>query len=269
MNVILVHLAGSAHPERRRPGAAATSSEAPVRLELGAPLSAGGSHADGLHLPGCPPAAVRLLPCAAGVVVEAVAAGVRAAGHPLHPGGRRLLRAGERAELHGATLEVAGAAPREETRAAAAELLRAAAAGEAPPAGLHLVVLSGPAAGTRHPLDADQTIGRGRRATIVLPDPAASRVHARVRVGPDGARVEDLRSKNGVRVNGVRIDPRPFPVRPGDELAVGDTALALADGVPDLPADAAAPRPRRSSRGPHVVAALLAVSAAALALAAW
>lgn len=270
MNVILVHLPGSVHPERGRPGGAASAKGAPVRLELGAPLSAGGSHADGLHLPGCPPAAVRLLPCAAGVVVEAVAAGIRAAGHPLHPGGRRLLRGGERAELHGATLEVAGAAPREETRMAAAELLRAAAAGEAPPAGLHLVVLSGPAAGTRHPLDADQTIGRGRRATIVLPDPAASRVHARVRVGPDGARVEDLRSKNGVRVNGVRIEPRPFPVRPGDELVVGDTALAVADGVPDRSPDAPEPGARRSSRAPHVVAAgLLALSAAALALAAW
>jgi hypothetical protein len=254
---LLVHLPGSA----------------PVRREVAAPVVAGGSHADGLHLPGCPAAALRLLPCAAGVVVEAGATGVRAAGHALHPGARRLLRPGERAELHGAALELTAPPPAEETRAAAAALLRDAAAGDAPPAGLHLVVLSGPAAGARHALGAEQTLGRGRSAGIVLPDPTASRVHARLTLGPAGAQVMDLGSKNGVRVNGVRIDRRPCSLRPGDELVVGETALALAptDGTPepDAPPAGSVPTPARRRLSARVAAAaLLALSAAALALAA-
>jgi len=244
----------------------------PARCELAAPRVAGGSHADALHLPGCPPAALRLLPCAAGVVIEVKAAGVRAAGHALRPGARRLLRPGDRVELHGAALELVAPIPAEETRAAAAALLQEAAAGDAPPAGLHLVVLSGPAAGARHALGAEQTLGRGRAATIVLPDPTASRVHARITLTPDGARVADLGSKNGVRVNGVRIDRRPSPIRPGDELVVGETALTLADGALEEGAPpagiAGAPASGRRFPARLVAAALLAVCAAALALAA-
>lgn len=238
---------------------------APARRDLAAPAVAGGSQADDLHLPGWPAAALRLVPCAAGVVVEVAAAGVHAAGHPVHPGARRLLRPGEAVTLQGATLEVAPAPPLEETRAAVAALLRDAAAGALPPAGLHLVVLTGPAAGSRHALGPDQTLGRGRAATIVLPDPTASRVHARLTLSRAGAAIVDLSSRNGVRVNGVRIDGRAFPVRAGDEVGLGETLLALAEASPAPRAPGGA-RPR--SRRAPLVAALLALSAAALALAA-
>lgn len=236
----------------------------PARRDLRGPLAAGGSRTDDLHLPGCPAAALRLVPCAAGVVVEAAAAGVHAGGHPVHPGARRLLRPGDAVTLQGAALELAPPAPPGDTRAAAAALLRDAAAGAVVPPGLHLVVLTGPAAGALHALGPAQTLGRGRGASIVIPDPSASRVHARLTVGPGGAAVEDLRSKNGVRVNGVRIERRPFPVRAGDELTVGETALALAGGPPPAP-PAGRPAARRARL---VAAALLALSAAALALAA-
>jgi hypothetical protein len=246
--------------------------EPPVRRDLSKRLAAGGSRADDVFLPGCPAGALRLVPCPAGAVVEAVASGVRVGGHAVHAGARRLLRAGERAELHGAALALdRRPAATEQTRIAAAALLRNAAAGSPPSLGLHLVVLTGAAAGTRHALGPEQTIGRGRAATIVLPDPSASRVHARLRLGPDGARIEDLRSKNGVRVNGVRSERRTFPLRSGDELVVGETALALAEeedaeGVESPPP---APGPgRRRVPARLVAAALLAVSAAALALAA-
>lgn len=236
-----------------------------VRRDLTGPVVAGGSHADDLHLPGCPAAALRLVPCAAGVIVEAGAAGVHAARHPVSAGSRRLVRPGEELSLRGTRVAVEAAAAPDETRAAAAALLRAAAAGSGVPAGLHLVVLTGPAAGARHPLGPVETLGRGRRASIVVADPAASRVHARLTVGPDGARLEDLRSKNGVSVNGVRVDRGPLPVRTGDELTVGETVLALADGAPAPPPQPA--RPRRG-RGHLAAATLLALSAAALALAA-
>ena len=241
----------------------------PLRVELAKALTAGGSRADDVPLPGCPAAAVRLLPCPAGAVVEAVASGVRVGGHAVHPGARRLLRAGERAELRGVALVLERpASPSEATRVAAAAILRAASAGEAAMTVLHLVVLTGPAAGSRRALAAEQTVGRGRAADVVLPDPAASRVHARLRVGPEGASLEDLGSKNGVRVNGVRIDRRrPVAVRAGDELAIGDTALALAEGgEPPDPAEPPAPRRRIPAR--LVAAALLALCAGALAVAA-
>jgi hypothetical protein len=241
--------------------------------------TAGGSAADDVVLAGVPAAALELEPCAAGVIVSAAVAGARAGGHPLAAGARRLLRPGERVTLHGATLELlAEAQPAAEgTRVAAAALVRAAALGAAPIVGPHLVVLNGAAAGARFPLGPVQVIGRGRGADIRLPDPQASRRHARLRVDGRAVTLEDLGAKNGLRVNGVPVERRPSPLRDGDELALGDTLLAVAIPGPSAPVAAApqraaeAPwlRPTRPARRPAALAAatLLALCAAALALA--
>lgn len=244
-----------------RPGAA------PERRELAGTLRAGGSQADDLVVPGAPAAALQLVASPCGAVVEPVVPGVRVGGRVVPPGGRRLLRPGERAELRGAALVLERTEPAEaSTRAGAASLLRDAAAGTARAAGVHLVVLSGPSAGACHPLRGEETLGRGRRATLRVPDPQASRVHARLRLRPEGVVVEDLSSRNGVRVNGVRVD-RTRLLRPGDVLAIGETDLALADPGAD-----GSPRARlraglRRVPAPMLAAALLALSAA-LALAA-
>lgn len=242
---------------------------------IDAPLTAGGSRADGVFVAGAAPGALRLLPTAAGLVVEAFVAGARVGGRPVAPGERRLLRPGEEAELQGVALALAPAPPPPEvgTRCAAAALLRDAAAGEIV-TGVGIVVLSGPSAGARHPLAGEATLGRGRAATIRLLDPRASRLHARLRTGPGGITVEDLGSKNGVRLDGVRIERRrPYPLTPSQELSIGDTLLALE--VPSCaPASDARP-PRGAQPGRNVpavalrlaTAALLALSAAALALA--
>ncbi len=243
------------------------------RRVLEAPVTAGGSLADGVHLPGAPSAALRLVPVAAGVVVEAAAPGVRAGGRPVPPGSRRLLRPGERAELCGSALALERAALG--TRVAAAAVLRDAAAGAEPISGARLVVLTGPRAGACHALGPELTLGRSRTADVRVSDPRASRAHARVRVRADGTTIEDLGSKNGVVVNGVRIDRRPWPLAPGDEVVLGETSLALED--PWAPCEPAAldlappPEDRRVRRrpSPHAAAALLlALCAAALALAA-
>jgi len=250
----------------RRPGAA------PTRIVLSSPLVAGGSRADGLLLAGAPPAALRLVPAAAGVVVEATSQGVRANGHAVPPGGRRLLRAGQRIELQGVVLEVERARREDDgTRAAAGALLLDAASGADPVPGPCLVILTGPSAGDRHALADGRTLGRGRSAGIRIHDPGASRVHARLRFASGETTIEDLRSKNGLRVNGVRVDRRPCPIRPGDEILVGDTALALEDpgAAPGTTVTPAPARPRARTASARVVAAvLLALSAAALALAA-
>lgn len=243
---------------------------APVRHVISAPAAAGGSRADAILLPGAPPGALRLVPTAAGVVVEAGTVGVRVAGRAVHPGARRLLRPGERADAAGSTIVLGAPPPADGTRAAASPLLRGEVAGDGPA----VVVLTGPRAGERHPLGAGLTAGRGRAAALRLPDPLCSRVHVRIVPAPGGALVEDLGSKNGVRVNGVKLDRRAGAARPGDEIALGDTALGLEDPwAREGPADEAASpgeRARRSAGAPVpalAAALLLAVSAAALALA--
>jgi len=251
--------------------------EARAELDLVAPATAGGSLADLVRVSGLAPAALRLEPCRPGVVVTATVPGVRVAGHAVPPGARRLLRPGERVEVGGAVLELL-AAPPEGTRAAAGALL----AGAAPP-GPGLLVLSGPLAGARAPLRGPVVVGRGRSAGLRLPDAEISRRHARVRLRGGQAIVEDLGSKNGVRVNGVRTERRAVVLAPGDELTIGETALAFEEGgvaPASAPASASAPAPAGARaaapvaalRGPGVrrltaAALLLAVGAAALAVA--
>lgn len=241
--------------------------------ELLSAVTAGGSRADLLCLPGAPAGAIRLQPCAAGVIAEARATGVRAAGRPLLPGARRLLRPGEGVEVGGSCIRLAPASVAERTCLAAAALLRdAAASSDAPVAGPHLLVLTGASAGTRYALVSDQVLGRGRSAAIRLADPLASRRHARLRLEAGGASVEDLGSKNGLRVNGVAVERRPCPLRDGDEIAVGETILALVDAsarepTPSLAAPGPAPSGAIPSRTHAAAAALLGLCAAALALA--
>lgn len=244
----------------------------PERRVVEAALSVGGSRADGLVVPGLAPGALRLVPAASGLVVEASAPGLRVGGHPVAAGACRLLRPGERAEIRDATIALGRDAPAADagTRCAAAALLRDAAAGVFP-AGARLVVLTGASAGATHTLRPEQTVGRGRDAAIRLADARASRVHARLRVDARGASIEDLGSKNGVRVNGVRIEPRrPSPLGVGDEIVIGDTSLALEetwDSAPDAPGGA--PRRDRPSRvALRLTTAALLALAAALALAA-
>ena len=234
----------------------------------------GGSRADGITVPGLSPAALRLEPCAAGLVVTPATAGLRLAGHPVAPGSRRLLQPGERAVLGGLGLELLPRQADGHTRFGAAALLREAVDGRVLPPGPHLIVLTGGDAGERVPLPGELVIGRGRGAGLRLRDPAASRRHARVRTGPAGATVEDLGAKNRLRVNGVAVERRPVPLRPGDRITIGETELAYqerARDVPPPPRVARRPslrterRPAPPGARPLVAAGLLAASAAVLA----
>ncbi|ACG73820.1 FHA domain containing protein [Anaeromyxobacter sp. K] len=269
---------------RHRLHARAPGLEDAPGIVVAAAMTAGGSQADGIVLAGLPPAALRLLPCEAGVVVEPAVAGARVGGHPVPPGARRLLRPGERATLLGAELALAtpepgpGTSADHRTRTCAAGILRAGAAGGAAAAGPHLLVLDGASAGARLPLGPDQTLGRSRRADLRLPEAQASRLHARVRVRGGAITVEDLGAKNGLRVNGVAVERGPRALAPGDELELGGCALALVvpPAAPGPPARAAPPAPARPRaralprlpRLPRRLAAvLLALSALALAAA--
>ena len=66
------------------------------------------------------------------------------------------------------------------------------------------------------------TIGRSRECDIVLADSNVSRRHAELRPRGDGWTITDLRSTNGVKVNGQAVRPNePHPVTAGDQLDVG------------------------------------------------
>jgi pSer/pThr/pTyr-binding forkhead associated (FHA) protein len=62
-------------------------------------------------------------------------------------------------------------------------------------------------------------IGRSLAADVRLDDPTISRRHALIVRGPDGARLLDDRSLNGVFVNGERVEWRTLA--DGDEIVVG------------------------------------------------
>ena len=86
------------------------------------------------------------------------------------------------------------------------------------------------------PLEREWTrIGRSLAADVRFDDPTVSRRHALIVRQPDGVRVLDDRSLNGVFVNGERVEWRVLP--DGDEIVVGRYRLHFVDGrAADLPA---------------------------------
>lgn len=66
-------------------------------------------------------------------------------------------------------------------------------------------------------------IGSSPECDLVLDHPTVSRLHARVEFELDGYRVTDLRSKNGVKVSGVRV--RDGFLQPGAEVLFGEVPL--------------------------------------------
>ena len=68
-------------------------------------------------------------------------------------------------------------------------------------------------------------IGRSLAADVRFDDPTVSRRHALIVRQPDGVRVLDDRSLNGVFVNGTRVEGRVL--RDGDEIVVGRYRLGF------------------------------------------
>jgi len=76
-------------------------------------------------------------------------------------------------------------------------------------------------------LDAgDNLIGRDREAAIWIDDESVSRRHASIRIGGDGAEVEDLGSKNGTYVGDKKIR-RATPLSDRDVVRIGPASLTL------------------------------------------
>ena len=73
-------------------------------------------------------------------------------------------------------------------------------------------------------------IGRSSSCNLALADGVVSRKHAVLHVGPDAVVVEDLGSRNGVAVNGVRING-PRRLTHMDRVYIGSQELVLIDAA--------------------------------------
>ena len=74
-------------------------------------------------------------------------------------------------------------------------------------------------------------VGRSLAADIRFDDPTVSRRHALIVRGPDGVRILDDRSLNGVFVNGERVEWSTL--QDGDEIIVGCHSLRFVS-VPEV-----------------------------------
>lgn len=83
------------------------------------------------------------------------------------------------------------------------------------------------------------TLGRSSANDLPIPDRTLSRSHARITVSGESVVLQDLESRNGTMLNGVRI-AEPVPLHPGDRIFVGETSIdfhveAMARVVLDAP----------------------------------
>src|SRR5262245_25166615 len=75
-------------------------------------------------------------------------------------------------------------------------------------------------------LEGENVLGRDEHATVALNDVSISRHHCRIVIDVMGARLEDLGSKNGTRVQGRRIE-HSVPLHDGDEIRLGSVMLVF------------------------------------------
>jgi hypothetical protein len=102
------------------------------------------------------------------------------------------------------------------------------------------------------------TIGRSSDCQLSLDDPLVSRRHAVLVVRGETVEVEDLGSRNGVLVNGVRVE-KPTRLVDGDVLTVGQQQLTIAGARPGA---ALGPRRRSSNAGiPRLAETLIGLDA--------
>ncbi|MEJ4097056.1 FHA domain-containing protein FhaB/FipA [Corynebacterium bovis] len=96
------------------------------------------------------------------------------------------------------------------------------------PALRSLTLTTGPLAGTTLDLEGyrEVTIGRSAACTLVVEDDFASASHARLSNTGSGWYVEDLDSRNGTFLDGLRID-QPESLSAGQEIRIGQTHVRM------------------------------------------
>jgi pSer/pThr/pTyr-binding forkhead associated (FHA) protein len=161
--------------------------------------------------------------------------GTRVNGADLPAGEKRLLRNGDVIAIGPYDLvfdriaDVAAGPVNEKTSFMARRVVKDALRGLASGAAPYLRIMNGPLEGRKveiHELQ-EIIIGREEGVDLRLNDDLTSRRHAKVRRDWAGTHIEDLRSRNGVRVNGRRISTHSLKDR--DEIEIGSTRLLYLD----------------------------------------
>lgn len=102
-----------------------------------------------------------------------------------------------------------------------------------------VTVVSGPDRGLSFELGGEKAglalVGVSRACPLKLTDPLVSRQHAALEITPGGLRVQDLGSKNGTTVNGLRV--ASALLTGGEVVRLGATVLKI-----ERPAEASTPR---------------------------
>lgn len=93
-------------------------------------------------------------------------------------------------------------------------------------------------------------VGRSAMCRLVLDDPLVSRQHAEFRIVDGGLVVYDLKSVNGVFVNGQRIE-HSAALRPGDRVVIGEQELAVVARLTDKETAPQSPVRRRLAETLH------------------
>lgn len=81
-----------------------------------------------------------------------------------------------------------------------------------------------------YPLGADTTLGRGAENTIILRDPAVSRLHAEIKKHQSGYVLHTYGS-SGTKLNGIRVDAES-PLQESDVIEIAFTTLRFTMQAP-------------------------------------
>ncbi|MFN7989557.1 MAG: sigma 54-interacting transcriptional regulator [Thermoanaerobaculia bacterium] len=104
-----------------------------------------------------------------------------------------------------------------------------------------LVIVAGPSRGVEVALEAGEVVlGRDSACGVCLPDATLSRRHAVLSSTPEGWRLRDLGSLNGLRVNG--LSTAEHFLAPGDRIELGSSVLVYRSAEPE-PGEAPAGHP--------------------------
>ncbi len=102
------------------------------------------------------------------------------------------------------------------------------------PGELRLACIKGPLEGKAFVIVArSMVIGRDEGLGLTIPDGSVSRRHAEIVLGPEKTEVKDLGSRNGIYVNGARVEAAS--IRPGDTLRVHTSLFIVEEISPRSP----------------------------------